>query len=271
MAANRYIPKGLVTFEPVRREFHRYERAEMSGSLPTTLYKVLPAQYARRLLNVGEMMCSTLTYFQHELDPTRGDPFDGSLRYFPAEGLTVTRSERNGRPDHARFTLTAHGNQFMATQSHHIFIYSTTLDARLAIGDEADRTCVEIFEPATFLHHVKRAVERHRKARAETVIHDQVCYWSPENPPREWALPHRLTMSKHEGYAPDQEYRFAFGTRGDVFDFENVTGLIVPEGYKFPRLALEPQAHRMRLLLGPLADCCRLLEPSGEGTNNDAQ
>jgi hypothetical protein len=48
MAANQYIPKGLITFEPVRREFHRYERAEMCGSLPMTLYKVLPAQYARR-------------------------------------------------------------------------------------------------------------------------------------------------------------------------------------------------------------------------------
>ena len=92
-----------------------------------------------------------------------------------------------------------------------------------------------------------------------------MCYWSPENPPREvWALPHRLTMSKYEGYARDQEYRFAFGTRKDVFDFEKITGLIVPEGYKFPQFALEPQAHRMKLFLGSLADCCRLVEPTGE-------
>ena len=79
----------------------------MCGALPTTLYKVLPAQYARQLLSVGEMMWSTLTCCQHVLDPTRGDPFEGSLRYFPSEGLTVTRSARNGRPDHAQFTLAA--------------------------------------------------------------------------------------------------------------------------------------------------------------------
>ena len=47
------------------------------------------SKYARRLLDVGEMMWSTLTYFQHVLDPTRGDPFDGSLRYFPEEGLKL--------------------------------------------------------------------------------------------------------------------------------------------------------------------------------------
>ena len=40
----------------------------MCGPLPKTLYKVLPQLYARRLLDVGEMMWSTLTYFQHELD-----------------------------------------------------------------------------------------------------------------------------------------------------------------------------------------------------------
>ena len=176
MADSQYIPRGLVTFEPVRREFRRYQSAEMCGPLPKTLYKVLPAQYARRLLDVGEMMWSTLTYFQHELDPTRGDPFEGSLRYFPAEGLKITRTERDGRRDHAAFTLAAHGNQFMVTQSHHVFIYSTTVDSRLAIGDAADRACVEIFDTATFLQRLRHAVARHRKARTETLIHDQVCY-----------------------------------------------------------------------------------------------
>ena len=272
MVARQYIPKGLVRFEPVRPEFHRYERAEMCGPLPNTLYKVLPQQYARRMLDVGEVMWSTLTYFQHELDPTRGDPFDGTLRYFPAEGLKVTRMERNALACQTEFALAAYGNQFMATQSHHIFIYSTTLDSRLDIGDPADRACVEIFEPATFLQQMRRAVERHCKACADTLIHDRVCYWLPENPPSEvWALPDRLTMSKYEGYAREQEYRFAFGTRSDVFDFEKVTGLLVPKGYKYSQLELDPQTHRMKLFLGPLADCCRLVDPEGESPNTDTE
>ena len=67
-------------------------------------------------------------------------------------------------------------------------------------------------------------------------------------------------MHKHETHKGDREYRFSFGTRADVFDFENVFGLIVPPGYAFPPVELEPQAHRMKLQVGNLEDCCRLCE-----------
>ena len=53
MITRQYIPKGLVPFEPVRRESHRYGSAEMCGLLPNTLYKVLPQRHARQLLDTG--------------------------------------------------------------------------------------------------------------------------------------------------------------------------------------------------------------------------
>lgn len=259
MVTYPYVPKGLVVFEPRVRIAHRYHRSEMVGPLPAVLYKVLPSLYARRLVDHGEMMWSTLTYFQHELDPSRGDPFEGTLRHFPTEGLKVTREERSGRPDHAEFTLVAHGNQFMVRQGHHVFIYSTTTRPDLSIGDASDRACVEIYEPELFAKRVEGAVARHRKARVETFIHDRVSYWSPDNPPAErWALPHLMAMSKYKGHSAEQEYRFAVGRRADVFDFENIIGLVVPEGYRWPRLVLDPQVHRMKLLAGPLTDCCRI-------------
>src|SRR5262249_45894611 len=153
-----YIPDGLVIFEPVRRFRRRPETTEMCGTLPSTLYKVLARPYARALVERGEMMWSTLTFFQNELDPTRGDPHEGSHRYFPVEGSRVTRRERDGRPDHAQFILSGHGSQIKALQCHHIFIYSTTLDEKLAIGDATTRACVEIFDPATFFQRIARAV-----------------------------------------------------------------------------------------------------------------
>ena len=59
--------------------------------------------------------------------------------------------------------------------------------------------------------------------RAATLIHDQVCYWSPaDSPGNVHALPDRLTMNKHERFRKQHEYRFVFGTKVDVFDFENV-------------------------------------------------
>lgn len=231
----------------------------MCGTLPETLYKVLPVAYARALVERGEMMWSTLTFFQNELDPTRGDPDEGSHRYFPVSGLEVTRHERDGRPDRAQFSLSGHGSQIKAFKCHHIFIYSTTFDPQLAIGAAASRACVEIFDPAIFYRRIGRAVAVHPKARLDRLIHGEVRYWSPEDPPGAiWALPHLLAMHKHISHKDDREYRFAFGTRADVFDFENVFGVVVPPEYVFPRIKLEAQVHRMKLHLGNLSDCCRV-------------
>ena len=43
MVTQRYIPKGLVTFKPDRREFHRYESAEMCGPHPGRRRRRAPA------------------------------------------------------------------------------------------------------------------------------------------------------------------------------------------------------------------------------------
>lgn len=233
----------------------------MSGPLPPALYKVLPNTYAWRLVDQGEMMWSTLTWFQNHEDTDRGDECEGMRRYFPVNGLDVNRIERAGRPDKAAFVLPEHGMVSRAAQGHHIFIYSMTADSTLVIGDPSDRACVEIFDPQQFVRRVRDGVRRHRKARAETLIHDAVSYWSQENPPEEvWALPHRLTMHKREEYKRQGEYRFAFGVRADVFDFENVECFVADKDTRWPRVRLDPQAHRKKLHLGSLGDCCRLQE-----------
>jgi hypothetical protein len=234
----------------------------MSGPLPPALYKVVSGRYAHRLVSHGEMMWSTLTWFQNDEDANRGDESEGMRRYFPVNGLDVNRIERGGRPDNASFVLPEHGMVSKAAQSDHIFIYSMTLDCTLAIGDPPDRACVEVFDPQQFVRRVRNGVRRHRKARAETLIYDTIHYWSPANPPEEvWALPHKLTMHKHEQYEPQREYRLSFGTRANAFDFENVECFLVDRNTRWPRLKLDPQGHRMKLYLGPLEDCCRLGPP----------
>jgi hypothetical protein len=248
-----------VIVRPTPRVFHRYKSEEMSGPLPAVLFKALPEVYARRLVDVGEMMWSTLSWFQNEEDPHRGDNLDATRRHFPPDGLAVTRIQRAGRPDHATFTLARHGNQWRPIQSRHIFIYSTTLDPSFVLRDPAAQTCVEIFEPAEVVRRVRRALERHRTARPETLIYDEVRYWSSDKPPEEvCALPHKLTMLKREEHSWQQEYRFAFGTRADVYDFENVDCRVLSDEVEQPRHDLEPHRHRMKIRLGSLKDCCRV-------------
>ena len=231
----------------------------MCGVLPPVLYKVLSRKYAERLVSDGDVMWSTLTWFQNDEDAARGDASEGMRRYFPIKGLEITRLLHNGRPDNTKSLHPDEGMISKAKQSDHIFIYSMTLDQTLDLGGGTDRVAVEIFDPPTFLQHVRDAVAPHRSARPETLIHNDVKYWSPDNPPEEvWALPDRLTMHKHHDYSVQKEYRLAFGTRANVFDFENIEGFVVHKDYRWPRLTLDPQGHRMRLRIGPLTDCCRL-------------
>jgi hypothetical protein len=225
------------------------------------MYKVLPLTYARRLVEKGELRWSTLAWFQNLEEIGRGDNCEGRRTYFPVNGLEVNRLERGGLSDSAQMLLRGHGLVSRAAQSHHILIYSLTLDATLKIGDPADRGCVEMFDPPQFVRRVRDALGRDRRARIDTFIHHTVQYWSPTNPPQEvWAFPDKLTMHKRKDeYGYQKEYRLAFGTRTDVFDFENVECFIVNEDTGWPSTTLDEQAHTFKVRVGALDGCCRML------------
>jgi hypothetical protein len=67
-----------------------------------------------------------------------------------------------------------------------------------------------------------------------------------------------LTMQKGCEHRWQREYRFAFGTRASVFDFQNVDCRILSEDFRISARTLERQRHRMKLRLGSLKDCCRI-------------
>lgn len=249
-----------ISIRPTPATSHRYRSEEMCGTLPSVAFKLLPERHARALVFEGEMMWSTLTWFQNEEDAQRGDATEGSRRYFPVNGLQVNRLESDGRADGASLVLPSHGLVSKAAQSNHIFIYSTTLNPKLTLG-AFTCVCVEIFDPGRLVSRIRTALARRPKARRATLIYDEVKYWATENPPEEvWALPDRLTMHKHESYRPQREYRFAFGTRTSAFDFENIECFVVHDEFRWPKQVLDPQVHRLKLRLGNLEDCCRVLE-----------
>ena len=129
------------------------------------------------------------------------------------------------------------------------------------MGRAEPNACVEIHNPAALFLRLRATLGRWSATRAETLIHDEVSYWSPVNPPGNvYALPHRLTMNKHEDYREQCEYRFAFGDQRNVFDFQNVELSIRQEGMSEPRPSLDPAKHRLLIRVGPLADCCRLVD-----------
>jgi hypothetical protein len=242
-----------------RRNWHRYSSEQMSGPLPRIMYKYLPSRYAETMVGRGEIMFSTLTWFQNYEDDQRGDRFEGTRKYFPVGGLEVTRTERDGKV-HAPVSFKAPTDslQSRARAHNHIFIYSTSLKNGL-VFDDAD-ACVEIYDAVTFTERLRTALKSHRSAKADTLIHDEVKYYDFEAPPDNvWALPHLLALHKHRSFAVQHEYRFAFGIRRNVFNFEHVDCFIVRDGETFPIRRLEAARHRKVIRIGSLADCCKIV------------
>ena len=59
-----------------------------------------------------------------------------------------------------------------------------------------------------FVARLRSTLQRHRSAKAETLIHDEVKYYDFSAPPDNvWALPHLLTMHKQERFSSQHEYR----------------------------------------------------------------
>lgn len=241
------------------RTIHRYAPREMSGQLPPVLYKYLPLDYAMAVIQYGQMMFSTLAWFQAIEDPDRGDGFEGIHKYFPAGGLEVTRAERDGK-SHPPVTtrLPLESMQSKAKGRNHIFIYSMSLQRGLT--KFPGTVCIEIHDPAKLVARLRTVLRRVPSAKTATLIHNRVTYYDVANPPgTAYALPDQITMHKRSDFQDEFEYRIAFGTRVDVFDFEHVEIAIVSEPLRDPRPTLDDRHHRMLVRVGSLTDCCRLV------------
>lgn len=250
----------MISIEPrYRHDWIRYSSEQLSCPLPTTLYKYLPRRYAAAMVEHGELMFSTLAWFQSYEDDQRGDRFEGTRKYFPIGGLDVTRTERDGRV-HPPVTSKAPDQslQSRAKGRNHIFIYSTSLQSELAF-DGAD-ACVEIFDPLKFTARLRSTMSSHRSAKVETLIHRDVKYYHFAAPPDNvWALPHLLATHKQHKYSAQREYRFSFGIRRNVFNLEHVECFVVREGETVPIPTVDAARHRKAIRIGRLGDCCRIL------------
>jgi hypothetical protein len=176
--------------------------------------------------------------------------------------VTIVGNEHYPERAGIKFTLPSDALHSRAAGADYIFIYSTSLQPNLTEfeGEDEPNACVEIHDTAKFLARLLAALRRWPGAKANTLIHDQVKYYSPTNDPNPiHSLPDRITMHKHKFFLPQCEYRFAFGTKADVFDCNNVRPALIGEAMDQARRDLNPLDHRKTLRIGPLDDCCRLM------------
>ena len=188
---------------------YRYRGREMSGLLPTVLYKYLPLRYAQALIEEGEVMFSTLSWFKQLEDQQRGDLLEGTHVHRPENGLEVTMVHRVGDPSIAgqRRTL---GRESLVSEvigQDHIFIYSTSLQPGLnQFSSESDESgCVEIHSPANFLGRLKARLRKWPPIAKTPVIHDRVSYYAATDlPGTTYALP---GCGSHTGHSASHPIR----------------------------------------------------------------
>jgi hypothetical protein len=215
-----------------------------------TLYKYLPYQYAEAFVANGEVLFHSLPYFLACEHDERGDDLEGTHTYEPATGLDITMQTGEKRRRQGSFR-----SSVKEPEKLFIFSTSTLLSADLAWRFQAD-ACIEITDIGTFVARLRTALRRKPRAKLKTLIHEKVTYYRIEDPPREvWALPERIVMHKPQRFADQCEYRFAFSTKADAFEFENVNlTLVQGQPARLPLDSYPP----MRLKLGPMSDCCRI-------------
>ena len=245
------MPKEIVN-RATGQTIFRYRGHEMSGPLPPVLYKYLPLQYAQALIETGELMFSTLSWFKQLEDKQRGDRLEGTHVHRPEDGLEIIVEQKR--------TLSQHSLRSDVAGQDYILIYSTSLQRLDNFYAMGENVCVEIHNPAKFKSRLKVRLHRWPPIAKTPLIHDRVRYYATEDPPgTTYALPDRIVMHKHEDFRDQHEYRFAFGTRSDVFDYERVRWTLQSGDTVASRGELNESDHRLKIWIGSLTDCCRLL------------
>ncbi len=214
------------------------------------IYKYLATEYAERLVNKGEMLFRSLSYFRDLEDGgVRQDEFEGTLRHRPKGGLIITKE--NGE----QVSLPHRFESMAKEESIFVYCFSTELDPSLARTFGAD-ACVEIADPIKLLAKVKSAIRLRSAVKEKLVPAGLVRYYEDHDPPIvDWALPEKIAMAKRARYSSQHEYRIAFA-EGDAFTVENVQIQLVDENAERPA---RNSAHSERLLkLGDLSKFCAI-------------
>jgi len=213
------------------------------------VYKYLPIQYLDSLVNKGEILFRSLSYFRDYEDSIRGDEYEGTKKYRPQNGLQI-KIVQTGQI----FSL-PHSFESSVDQDR-IFVFCTSTECNGELAKEFNtNACVEI-QVDTLVPKLEFALQTLDEVTSKEILHQNVEYYpETKEPIVDWALPQKIIMSKLDRFSGQKEYRFAFG-------FDNALKM----GCTTHRLVnqndlktLIPKTHGVQILrLGSLTDVCQV-------------
>ena len=215
------------------------------------LYRYLKHEYANKLVNNGEVLFRTLSYYRDLYDDkgVRSDPNEGALVHRPKGGLKIKLKETGqelAMEQSLRFD--AHYND--------IFVYCMSTEQNDSMSTGFDGTvCVEIFDVPRFLARIRSALTLRRRVRVAQLIAKPVTYHEEhEEVGINWAFPDRVAFRKPMSFKWQNEFRIAFPVN-NAFGFQNLDMSMAMA----PPESKTPLPHpSMTLKLGNLSKICRI-------------
>ena len=214
--------------------------------LPTRLYKYLPRRYLNRVVNGGNLLFRSLSYFQTMEDPERGDPFESMHIDLPGGGVTISAPEKGIR-------LTGDFAFINRVRSDQIYCFCLShLKEEALFKQFGCDTCVEILDVPEFLRRCERAVTRLRSSRDWEFAHRYLEYFRVD---RVASLdikdPHNTPFFKLDKFVHQAEYRLVAARSGA---FKLIQEIVNPTGYDFSAAVSTTPTRQINFQLGSLID-----------------
>lgn len=215
------------------------------------LFKYLPIQYATALVERGEVLFRSLSYFRQQEHAARGDEVEGVHVDDPDKAVTL-QNLTTGLSVSGAFRF------LNSIDQDHVFAYccSCRLTAELLQAFQAD-ACVKILDPELFFLRCSRAAKRHIPIEAPGVIHGPLEYFDPAKPATMSVKdPRSVPFFKHQAFASQFEYRGVFARRGG---FKLLQRIVRPEFTFADEIAASRPSERL-LRLGSLSGIVELID-----------
>lgn len=217
--------------------------------MPEQLFKYLPSEFVKRLVDRGDLLFRNLSYFRKIEERGRGDLLEGLHMDYPDHDITLDTLD-------GRVHWKGRAAYLNSIDSDRLFVFclSEELSPHLYSEFSAD-ACVEISDTTEFLLRTSGRISSQPRFSESGLLHDRVEYYRPnKGVERNVKDPRCIPFFKHEAYAHQREYRLAVALRRGL----RLTQSIVNQQFTFDEEVTAGREAERHVFIGSLKDIVRI-------------
>lgn len=227
----------------------------MNSDIPLSLYRYVQDQYVEEFMN-GSMRFGSLSSYQNIEDRTRRDVNEGSHIDRPGGGVVI-KNLSTGTETTGDFIFR---NKVKHPDRVYCLCFSKSVSKKLLADFDGAQKCIKVDDPVALRDRMRKALPKFRLTKpidSRGIIANHVYYYDVKAPvPLDVKDPYNLPFLKENGFANEDEYRFAFGRKGA---FELSEKISSPEHDVEAEVA-KLSGEFVRLHIGDLRDIAKIVE-----------